>query len=104
MQTRSSSLPQTSIQRRRDLPNFFRRVLARQRRSRHQVLSHREPSDHHWFIADVSDQRRSHRDRIGIVGRDRHPNASRLLMRLAHARSADRVERADNACTRKQFG
>ncbi len=40
----------SGLQRGGNLPDFFRAVLARERRPRHQVLAHREAPDQHRFV------------------------------------------------------
>jgi hypothetical protein len=43
---------------RRNLPNFLRAALSRERRPWHQVFPHRQSADQHGFVADFANQAR----------------------------------------------
>src|SRR3990167_565279 len=101
----AQSVKLASAQAAGDLSNLCRRVLASERRSRHQMPAHGEPADENGLEPDLTNEALGDRDRLGIVARDRYPDRlARAMCDLGKPSRADRVERADDVRTRQPFG
>ena len=87
-----------------------RRMNAGERPPPHQVLAHRQATDHHRLKPDLLDQRCRQRQRILVVTGDRHRRRLALAMRqFGQLVKVDRVEgahdmRAGQRLLRRQTG
>src|SRR5262249_32900385 len=86
------------------LPDFRRRMLAAERRSRNQIFAHRQSADDDGVETNLSDEARRHTDSVRVVAGDRNSDEFALPVRVRrHLGGADRVESAHDMRARQEF-
>src|SRR5713101_5238593 len=87
------------------LTDLCRRVLASERRSRHEMLAHGEAADENGLEPDLANESLGCRDRFRIVARYWHSDLLAWAMRdFGEPSRADRVERADDVRAGQPLG
>jgi hypothetical protein len=87
-----------------DSPDFRRRMLAAERRSRNQIFAHRQSADDDGVETNLSDETRRDINSVRVVAGDRNPDEFALPVRFRRQLGVvDRVESAHDMRARQQF-